>query len=181
MHGISKAINRASTQAMQGMGMVEKTIDPEFDDQITKLENLEKKIKLIVGGSKTLLDSTRAVGIAQSDMSEMLYNLFDETDLKKPVAARYKLMIQQLDNEVRQTMDEPFRKNILDPVNKYAASFQFFDELIKKRSRKLIDYDAARTKVRKLTDAPSTDTTKMPAVLLTNLARTRSFKNKTNL
>ena len=71
-------------------------------------------------------------------------------------------MIQQLDNEVRQTMDEPFRKNILDPVNKYMACFSFFDELIKKRGRKLIDYDAAKSKVRKLSDQPSADTSKMP-------------------
>eukprot|EP00834_Sanchytrium_tribonematis_P001790 NODE_46_length_32145_cov_0.918711.p17 type:complete len:236 gc:universal NODE_46_length_32145_cov_0.918711:24305-23598(-) len=181
MHGISKAIARASTQAMQGLGMADKTIDPKFDEDKTKLENLEKKIQSIVGSSKTLLDATRSVGIAQSDMSEMLYNLFDETDLKKPVAARYKLMIQQLDNEVRQALDEPFRKNIMDPVNKYAASFQFFDELIKKRGRKLIDYDAARTKVRKLSESPSNDATKMPAVLFTYLARARSAKNKTNL
>ena len=81
MHGISKALNRASTQAMQGMGMLEKTTDPDFDEAKVKLDNLEKKIGLIVGGSKTLLDSTRAVGIAQSDMSEMLYNLFDETGI----------------------------------------------------------------------------------------------------
>ncbi len=181
MHGISKALNRAGAQAMQGLGMIDKTIDPKFDEERVKLENLEKKIELIVGGSKTLLDATRAVGIAQSDMSEQLYNLFDETDLKKPVAARYKLMIQQLDNEVRQTMDEPFRKNILDPVNKYAASFSYFDESIKKRGRKLIDYDAVRTKVRKLSDAPSADTSKMPLVIFIHVARTRSIKNQTNL
>jgi hypothetical protein len=38
------------------------------------------------------------------------------------------------------------------------------NDLIKKRSNKLLDYDAARTKARKLAEKPSDDPSKLPKV-----------------
>ena len=44
------------------------------------------------------------------------------------------------------------------------AYFPVINEHINKRNKKLLDYDAARSKVRKLTDKPSDDPTKLPKV-----------------
>ena len=60
--------------------------------------------------------------------------------------------------------DQPFRTTVLDPLGKMNAYFPVINEHISKRNKKLLDYDAARSKVRKLTDKPSDDPTKLPKV-----------------
>ena len=52
----------------------------------------------------------------------------------------------------------------MEPLGKMNAYFPVINEHISKRNKKLLDYDAARSKVRKLTDKPSDDPTKLPKV-----------------
>lgn len=59
-----------------------------------------------------------------------------------------------------------FRGTLLDPLNLFIHHFSEVNEVIKKRNNKLLDYDAARTKVRKLVDKPSEDPTKLPKVFV---------------
>lgn len=44
------------------------------------------------------------------------------------------------------------------------AYFPIVNDTIAKRNKKLLDYDSARSKVRKLIDKPSEDVTKLPKV-----------------
>lgn len=57
-----------------------------------------------------------------------------------------------------------YRETVLEPIVKFTAMFPVYQEAIKKRSRKLIDYDAKRAKVARLVDRPSEDAAKLPQV-----------------
>jgi len=51
---------------------------------------------------------------------------------------------------------------VIDPISRFCAYFPDINEAIKKRSHKLLDYDALRAKVKRLVDKPSDDPTKLP-------------------
>jgi hypothetical protein len=60
--------------------------------------------------------------------------------------------------------DNNYRVTVLDPLGRLIGVFPDFNEAIKKRQKKLLDYDRLRANVRKLVDKPSEDTSKLPRV-----------------
>jgi hypothetical protein len=50
---------------------------------------------------------------------------------------------------------------VLEPVTRYANFFADINELVKKRGRKLLDYDSFRSKTRKLVERPANDPGKL--------------------
>ncbi|RMY10003.1 hypothetical protein D0867_08537 [Hortaea werneckii] len=59
-------------------------------------------------------------------------------------------------------MDFIYRTTVLEPINRFCAYFPDINECIKKRNHKMLDYDAMRSKVKKLTDKPDNDPGKLP-------------------
>ncbi|RMY81048.1 hypothetical protein D0861_08432 [Hortaea werneckii] len=59
-------------------------------------------------------------------------------------------------------MDYVYRTTVLEPINRFCAYFPDINECIKKREHKMLDYDAMRSKVKKLTDKPDKDPGKLP-------------------
>ncbi|KAK3117323.1 BAR adaptor protein Hob3 [Teratosphaeriaceae sp. CCFEE 6253] len=59
-------------------------------------------------------------------------------------------------------MESVYRTTVLEPISRFCAYFPDINECIKKRNNKLLDYDAVRAKVRKLTEKPDKDPSKLP-------------------
>jgi hypothetical protein len=51
---------------------------------------------------------------------------------------------------------------VLEPLGRYCSYFPEINEAIKRRQKKLLDYDSSRAKVRKLVDRPSEDPQRLP-------------------
>ena len=51
---------------------------------------------------------------------------------------------------------------MLEPISRFCAYFPDINECIKKRQHKLTDYDGLRARVKKLTEKPDKDVTKLP-------------------
>ena len=58
-HGVRKAVDRAGTQLLQKTGMVEKTVDKEFDDEERRFRNMERKAERLYREGKAYLDAVR--------------------------------------------------------------------------------------------------------------------------
>jgi amphiphysin len=69
--------------------------------------------------------------------------------------------------------DTAYRTTVLEPMGRYCSYFPEINEAIKSRQKKLLDYDSARAKVRKLVDRPSEDPQRLPLASI----YFRSFKN----
>lgn len=52
----------------------------------------------------------------------------------------------------------------MEPIGKLVGVMPFVNEAIKKRNKKLLDYDRARTSVKKLVEKPSEDPSKLAKV-----------------
>ena len=77
-------------------------------------------------------------------------------------ATAYKRAVNELDNQTAKQIDVPYRATVLDPIARLCANFPEVNKIIEKRSKKLLDYDAARSRHKKLQDKPSDDPSKMP-------------------
>ncbi|KAL8283125.1 hypothetical protein RQP46_005903 [Phenoliferia psychrophenolica] len=76
-------------------------------------------------------------------------------------ANAYKRAVEEMEGSVARGIDAPYRATVLDPVGKLCSYWPEVNNAISKRNKKLLDFDSARTKVRKLTEKPADDPSKL--------------------
>ena len=162
--GFKKAASRAGTQLMQKTGNIERTVDHEFSEQEAKYRTMEKESIGLQKEAKAYLDAMRTMSSAQGRIAETvaLFYTADKTSDGAMASHAYKGAVDELDNLVVRDLDGPFRATVLEPVGKLNQYFNNVNQAIDKRNHKLIDYDATRSKVRKLVEKPADDTLKLP-------------------
>ncbi|KII92553.1 hypothetical protein PLICRDRAFT_37321 [Plicaturopsis crispa FD-325 SS-3] len=163
--GFKKSVNRAGTTLLQKTGQIERTIDREFADEEAKFKTFEKECQALQKDSKAYLDAMRAMTSAQARLAETIetfYGAADATSEGAMAGHAYKASVDDLDSGIARELDMPYRTAIMEPLGKMNAYFPIINEHIAKRNKKLLDFDSARSKMRKLIDKPSEDPTKLP-------------------
>ncbi|KAL2918292.1 BAR adaptor protein Hob3 [Polyrhizophydium stewartii] len=147
---------------MQSAGAVEKTIDKDFEAEERRFKSFETKVERLHKEAKGYLDAVRATTVAQQRVAEVIDNFYDEASPLHKAGRLYRDATSRMDEEVRTEMDSNYRVTVLDPVGRLIGVFPDFNEAIKKRSKKLLDYDRLRSNVRRLVDKPSEDISRLP-------------------
>lgn len=160
--GFKKSINRAGTTIMQKTGQVEKTIDSEFQDETVRYKQLEKESLALQKEAKAYLDSIRSLASSQTRIAETVDGFYNDSSEAAMAANAYKRAVDELDARTARELDAPYRATVLEPIGKLCSYFPEINKTIEKRNKKLLDYDAARTRHRKLIDKPSDDPSKLP-------------------
>ena len=163
--GFKKSLNRAGTTVLQKTGQIERTVDREFADEESKYRAFEKECQALQKDSKQYIDAMRAMTSAQCRLAETIqtfYGASDRTSDGAMASHAFKSAVEDMDNGVQRELDAPFRTTIMEPLGKINSYFPVVNEHITKRNKKLLDYDAARSKLRKLIEKPSEDPTKLP-------------------
>lgn len=161
--GFKKAVNRAGHNVL--IKDVDKTVDKEYDVELRRYKVLERAAGNLTKDSKGFLDALRAVTASQVTIAEIISNLYDDSKSYNSgynVGNYYLQCVRDFDSETVKQLDGPFRETVLDPITKFSNYFQEIDEAIKKRDHKKQDYDAAKSKVRRLIDKPAKDAGKLP-------------------
>lgn len=100
---------------------------------------------------------------SQVTIAEIVSNLYDDVKTDTyDVGGYYLQAVREFDEETMKELDGPFRETVLDPITKFASYFQEVNEALKKRAHKKIDYEQAKSKVRRLIDKPAKDAGKLP-------------------
>ncbi|KAG0141915.1 hypothetical protein CROQUDRAFT_258478 [Cronartium quercuum f. sp. fusiforme G11] len=159
--GFKKSVNRAGTTLMQKTGQVERTNDREFQEHEAKYKTMEKNALALQKEAKAYLDSMRAMTSAQTRVGETIDNFYGDSSDAAIAANSYKRAVDELDQIAIKEMDTPYRSTVLEPIGRFCAYFPEINNTLQKRHKKLLDYDAARTKVRKLAEKPSDDPSKL--------------------
>jgi len=163
--GFKKSVNRAGTTLLQKTGQIERTVDREFTEEEAKYRTFEKECQALQKDSKAYWDAMRAMTAAQTRIAETLeifYGSADRTSEGAMAGHAYKRSVDDLDGGFGRELDGPYRTTISEPLGKMCAYFPIVNEHIAKRNKKLLDYDSARSRLRKLIDKPSEDPTKLP-------------------
>ncbi|KAK8169896.1 BAR domain-containing protein [Phyllosticta citrichinensis] len=160
--GFKKGVNRATTQVMMKTGHVERTNDRDFETELRRYRTMESAATKLQKEAKGYLDSLRAMTASQMRIAETIDAFYGDAGARDGVSRSYKEAVADLDAETIKALDGPYRQTILEPISRFCAYFPEINECIKKRGHKQTDYDAMRSKVRKLTDKPDKDPTKLP-------------------
>jgi len=150
---------------MQKTGQIERTVDSEFSEEESRYRQFEKEVNALQKESKGYLDAMRSMTSSQARLAETIDTFFAAADRGSDAAMAghaYKAAVEELDNGITRELEAPYRTGILEPVGRMASYFPIINDAISKRNKKLLDYDAARSKVRKLIDKPTEDVTKLP-------------------
>lgn len=103
-----------------------------------------------------------AMTASQMRIAETIDAFYGDAGTRDGVSRSYKQAVEDLDAETIKALDGPYRSTVLDPISRWCAYFPDINECIKKRNHKLLDYDAMRSKVKKLVEKPDKDATKLP-------------------
>uniref|UniRef100_A0A0W0GFG9 Putative Hob3p n=1 Tax=Moniliophthora roreri TaxID=221103 RepID=A0A0W0GFG9_MONRR len=163
--GFKKSVNRAGTTLLQKTGQIERTVDRELTEEEVKFKTFEKECQALQKDGKAYWDSMRAMTAAQARIAETIETFYGAADRGSEgamAAHAYKRAADDMDGGFGRELDIPYRTAISEPLGKMCAYFPVVNEHISKRNKKLLDYDAARSRLRKLVDKPSDDPTKLP-------------------
>lgn len=105
-----------------------------------------------------------AMTIAQQRIADTINQFYDEDAVYAQCGLKYKEAANELDEQVRTAMDQDYRATVLEPLTKFSGYFPVVNEAIKRRQKKLLDFDNFRSRVRKLAEKPSEDVEKLPKV-----------------
>lgn len=161
--GFKKAINRAGITLQQKVGQVDRTSDAEWSSQEQRYRQLEKATNTLQKEAKVYLDSIRAMTAAQTRLSTTIDAFYSDNSDAAMSAHSYRRAVEDLEGKAGRELDAPFRATILEPIGKLCSYWSEINNAISKRNKKLLDYDSARTKARKLVEKPSDDSSKLPA------------------
>ncbi|KAF9507067.1 hypothetical protein BS47DRAFT_1373979 [Hydnum rufescens UP504] len=145
---------------MQKTGQIERTVDRDFAEESAKFKAYEREALALQKDSKTFLDAMRTLAGTQVKVSESIdvfYNAGDRMSDGAMAASAYRRSVDELDSLASSQM--VIRS---EPAGKMVSYFPAINGLIDKRNKKLLDYDAARSKLRKLEGKPDNDPTKLP-------------------
>jgi amphiphysin len=163
--GFKKSLNRAGTTVLQKTGQIERTIDREFADEESKYRAFEKECQALQRDAKQYQDAMRSMTTTQARLAETMetfYGAADRTSDGAMASHAFKSAVEELDGGIQRELEGPYRTTIMEPLGKMNAYFPIVNEHITKRNKKLLDFDAARSKLRKTIEKPSEDPTKLP-------------------
>ncbi|KAJ3099781.1 hypothetical protein HDU97_002759 [Phlyctochytrium planicorne] len=160
--GFKKAVNRATIQVMQSAGAMEKTVDKDFDEEEKRFKTFEMKVDKLHKEAKGYLDSVRAMTLAQKRIAETVDHFYDQGAPLGYAGMQYKQAVESMDDDARTEMDSNYVVTVMDPLGKLIQVFPDFNETIKRRQKKLLDYDQKRSAVKKLIEKPSDDPSRLP-------------------
>ncbi|TIB61684.1 hypothetical protein E3P78_02629 [Wallemia ichthyophaga] len=155
-------VMRSGTTMMQKVGQIERTNDSEWSELEARFKVYEKESTGLQKEAKGYLDSMRAMTAAQARIAETVESFYTDSNEEAMAGHAYKRAVEDLDTKTGRELDAPYRTTVLEPIQKLCAYFPNTNQAISKRHKKLLDYDAARTKVRKLTEKPSNDASALP-------------------
>ena len=143
-------------------GHVERTSDKDYETEERRYRTMENAANNLQKQAKGFLDALRAMTQAQMRIAETIDAFYGDSGARDGVSRSYKQAVEDLDAETIKALDGPFRQTVLEPIGRFTAYFPDINECIKKRQHKMMDYDSMRAKVRKLTDKPDKDPSKLP-------------------
>ncbi|KAF9933780.1 hypothetical protein BGZ67_004151 [Mortierella alpina] len=168
--GFKKNLNRATTSVLSKNS--DRTTDKEFEDEQRRAKQLESKAEKLHKEANGYAKSLREMTAAQVRIATTLEQFYDESEPMGTSGEKYKEAVTKMETQADTEVAAAYRTTVLEPIGRYYAYFPEINEAIRKRNKKLLDYDSARSKVRKLVERPSEDSTKLPrAEHEANLAR----------
>ncbi|KAG0378937.1 MAG: hypothetical protein J3R72DRAFT_462742 [Linnemannia gamsii] len=160
--GFKKNLNRATTSVLSKTGNMDRTTDREFEEEERRFKSLDQKVERLHKEALGYSQSVKNMTGSQLKIASTIDQFYDEGAPMGIYGVKYKEAVGKLEQQAQDELDVSYRTAVLEPIGRYASYFPEINEAMRRRSKKLVEYDAARSKVRKLVEKPSEDSTKLP-------------------
>ncbi|KAJ1652200.1 BAR adaptor protein Hob3 [Dispira simplex] len=155
--GFKKSMNRTGITLMQGFGAIDKTVDKDFLEREASFKTLQAKAEDLHRQSRGYLDSVRSMVQSQVAVAAHLETFYDPQSPEGKANAEYHQAMLDIESQTLQEFEEAYCETLLNPLGRYCGYIPEFNAAISKRSRKVLDYDQARSKLKKLSDKTMED------------------------
>ncbi|KAF9902035.1 hypothetical protein EC991_005391 [Linnemannia zychae] len=160
--GFKKNLNRATTSVLSKTGSMDRTTDREFEEEERRFKSLDQKVERLHKEALGYSQSVKNMTGSQLKIASTIDQFYDEGAPMGIYGVKYKEAVGKLEQQAQDELDHSYRMAVLEPIGRYASYFPEINEATRRRNKKLVDYDTARSKVRKLVEKPSEDSTKLP-------------------
>ncbi|KAF9139859.1 hypothetical protein BGX30_007391 [Mortierella sp. GBA39] len=160
--GFKKNLNRATTSVLSKTGSQDRTSDREFEEEERRFKSLDQKVERLHKEAVGYSQSVKNMTGSQLKIASTIDQFYDDGAPMGVYGVKYKEAVGRLEQQAQDELDASYRTAVLEPIGRYASYFPEINEATRRRNKKLLDYDAARSKVRKLVEKPSEDSTRLP-------------------
>lgn len=154
-HSIVKKSNRMSTYVSQKLGIMNQTTSSKFTAEETRFRGVQKAARALVEHVANVVDAVRARHAAELLIAEALEDIFPWA----PEAPRVKEVTLETCNRLLQQFDHEVEERVLVPARAVASLCEAPDRLLAKTQDKLLDFDAAQSRLQ-----ATKDPAKVPAL-----------------
>lgn len=151
--GLSAVTNRTTQKMKEKVGKAEETVDVGFNQEHAKFELYYKQLKKMSKDLSDYTKSLRAISDAHSSLGTSTGCFYDSGSALWECNQRYLLTVGDID-KARQALDETLRVDIVAPVDAYLGQYRTMENRINERSRRRLEMDRFRGKVRKFLAHP---------------------------
>lgn len=158
--GFKKAINRAGTTVLTTTGKIDTTHDKEFEFNEKRLHELEHTLKKLELHTRNYLAQLDVVQQGNANLSNALALFYGANPVDDPTNAGKEVILTSYsqkyavrlrsNQQVSDELEQPYYHTVVNPIAKFNGYYKELDKVMKKRHRKLLDYDAVRSKLEKL-------------------------------
>ncbi|ODV78280.1 BAR-domain-containing protein [Suhomyces tanzawaensis NRRL Y-17324] len=163
--GLKKAINRAGAQVMHKTGLLEQTHDKEYEFEEKRYRAMEAASQKLHKELRHYLETLRTLTRSQVSVADALALFYGNPD---DILQRLQEMnsdnittTHELNNGVEE-LEPVYNQTVLNPLARFNSYFVDVNDVIKKRGRKMLDYDALRAKKHKIDRAKSSGEQESP-------------------
>ncbi|KAI9006498.1 BAR domain-containing protein [Hyaloraphidium curvatum] len=149
--GFVKAVNRTTATLLQTTGAIDKTVDASFDAEAARLATLRARLDRLLRDARALLDALAALSAAHVRAAEALEPFYADVAFPAdalPAGPALAAALRRLEFE-RAEADREVRAALVAPLEGLGSLLSDLEAGVDKRGRKLLDFDAARTRARK--------------------------------
>ncbi|ODV97492.1 hypothetical protein PACTADRAFT_52249 [Pachysolen tannophilus NRRL Y-2460] len=152
--GFKKAINRAGTQVKLKTGNIDESVDEEFDLQEKNFKLLESNSKKMYDNLRNYHENLRKLIDFQINIAKTVDNFYGDYDFAVGDGISLDLLkiLTEIKMEKLPEIIEPIDITILQPLKEFNEFNKEFNNLIKKRNHKKLDFDNLSHKKNKLED-----------------------------
>jgi len=145
-------LNRTRQRIEQTIGKAEKTTDDEYAVYKLEFKDMDKRYYRIFRGMKRLLDSMRAMSMAQRNLAKDIDLFYEEDSAMKSRATEYLSVGEDIAGASDRCMNDRFIMDVLEPVKKILDKIEEVRESIDYRWTCQLEYDYYRNKLRRLAE-----------------------------
>nr|XP_039268697.1 uncharacterized protein LOC120343554 isoform X1 [Styela clava] len=154
---MSKLAYRSKEKVMRSIGRAEETKDEILDHYVMLINKQQLQMQKLHRDMKQYLAALRAMSLSQKAFYDSLYEVYDDDWAGKDVIASCSQRNQLLHDDIFAR----FQAEVTDTLQNHLTEYNDCKLRVEKRSRKLVDYDAARRTLQSLEASRKPDPTKL--------------------